>query len=418
MTIHDLDLLDDPEPFVPDDDLRAAARTRGRTLARRRRAGFAALGTVATILVLVVAFGGYQTWRSSQVVRLDLAANLDPPESLVVPEGEEPPPIPSHALNILVVGSDQAMPGTGREQVTDVRTDTMMVVRADPVAGTISVLSLPRDLWVAIPGHGDERLNTAWETGGPALLIDTIKANLDIPINHFLQVDGEGFQKLVDQAGGASIWVAGELRDTSTGFAAGGPACVQLDGAQALSLVRSRHLQLNVPGRGWVEDPASDLGRIERQQLMGRVFAASLVEQDLGVTALDGLLDTLIDNAVLDADWGLRDMAGLLSWAQTLDLGTALTMATPPVRGVVMPSGASVLQLETTAAQPVLDGFRPAADAAAPPTSAPEATGGAPAGGSPPASTPTAPPTTAPSGPSADDASTWVLAAPPDGSTC
>ena len=403
----DLRALDDPEPFVPDPDLKAAAKARGRALTRRRRRVVGAVGAVTAVVVLFGAFTGYQTWRSSKVVRIDLAANLDPRESEVPadPDDETPPP-PSEALNILVVGSDQAMPGEGRERVTDVNTDTMMVVRADPAAGTIAVLSLPRDLWVEIPGHGQERINTAWETGGPALLVDTIKANLDIPINHFLQVDGEGFQRLVDQAGGATVWAAGELRDNNTGFAAGGPACVQLDGAQALALVRSRHLERNDPARGWIQDPYGDLSRIQRQQLMGRVFAASLLEQDLGITALDGLLDTLIDNAVLDADWGLRDMAGLLSWAQTLDLETALTMATPPVHDQVLPNGAAVLLLDEAGAEPVLSMFRPAATTAPPASDA--GTG-----------TTLVESTTTTTAPNASPyQSDWVLEAPPDGSSC
>lgn len=409
MTIDDLRSLDDPEPFAPDPALKAASEARGRALVARRRRIAGAVGAVAVVVLLFGAFTGYQTWRSSKVVRVDLAANLDPqqPEAPAA-AGDDTPPPPSDALNILVVGSDQEMPGVGREQVTDVNTDTMMVVRADPTAGTIAVLSLPRDLWVDIPGHGQERINTAWETGGPALLIDTIKANLDIPINHFLQVDGQGFQKLVDQAGGATVWATGELRDTNTGFAAAGPACVQLDGAQALALVRSRHLELNDPARGWVQDPYGDLSRIQRQQLMGRVFAASILAQDLGITALDGLLDTLIENAVLDADWGLRDMAGLLSWAQTLDLDAALTMATPPVRDEVLANGAAVLNLDRAAAEPILAAFRPAV---APADPAPATDGGA--------GSTVAPSTTTTTAPSASPyQSNWVLAAPPDGSSC
>src|SRR5690349_21661386 len=196
MNLEDLHDLDDAEPFVPDEQFRAGARARGRARTRRHRAVLGAAGVATILLVTVVGFGGYQKWRSSQVVRLDLAATLDPPESESPPDpGLDPPPAPSQAQNILIVGSDQAMPGEGREQITDVNTDTMMVVRADPGTGTIAVLSLPRDLWVDIPGHGQERINTAWETGGPALLIQTIQANFDIPVNHFLQVDGGGFQR-------------------------------------------------------------------------------------------------------------------------------------------------------------------------------------------------------------------------------
>jgi len=416
MNIDDLHHLDDPDGFIPDDEFRAGSRDRGRRLTRRRRAVLGAAG-VATAMVLVVgAFGGYQKWRSSQIVRVEVAANLDPPVVVADPGDDDVPPAPTQALNILVVGSDAAMPGEGREFVTDVRTDTMMVVRADPDASTIGVLSLPRDLWVDIPDHGPERLNTAWETGGPALLIDTIKANLDIPINHFMQVDGEGFQRIVDQAGGTSLWVAGELADRNTGFAAAGPGCVQLDGTQALALVRSRYLQLNSPTQGWVSDPTSDFGRIGRQQVMGRVLAASLLDQELSVGSADDLLGILIDNAAIDDTWALRDMAGLLLWAQDLDLDSDLLLATPPANGGYA-GQASVLYLDEAAAQPILDRFRPgpAAPAEAPaadPGSAPGITTSL----APEPTTTTTSTTLAPG--ATPDADEWVQATAPDGAPC
>jgi LCP family protein required for cell wall assembly len=412
MNLEDLHELDDPAGFVPDDEFRSGARAKGRSLARRHRAVLGAVGVATVVLAVVVSYGGYQKWRALQVVRIDVAANLDPPESESPPDpGFDPPPAPSQAQNILIVGSDQAMPGEGRDQITSVNTDTMMIVRADPGAGTIGVLSLPRDLWVDIPDHGQERINTAWETGGPALLIDTIKANFDIPINHFLQVDGGGFQRLVDQAGGSDIWVAGELSDTNTGFAAAGPGCVHLDGAQALALVRSRHLRFNDPDRGWIEDPASDLGRIQRQQLMGRVLASSLLDQDLGVSAADQLLDTLIDNAAIDNTWAIRDMAGLLFWAQGLDLDASLTTATPPVRAGTAGQGASVLFLDEAMAEPVLSRFRPAV-APVDPDPVTGGTGDATTAGTGPATTST---TVAPTSGAATD---WVQAGPPEGGTC
>jgi LCP family protein required for cell wall assembly len=411
--LHELDLhrLDDPAGFVPDRQFRDGARAKGRARSRRRTMGIGAIGVATLLLALVVGYGGFQKWRASQVVRLDLAANLDPPESESPPDpGLDPPPAPSQAQNILIVGSDQAMPGEGREQVTAVNTDTMMVVRADPGTGTIAVLSLPRDLWVDIPDQGQGRINTAWEAGGPALLIETIKANFDIPVNHFLQVDGGGFQRLVDQAGGSDVWVAGELRDAATGFAAAGPGCVHLDGPQALALVRSRHLEFNDPARGWIEDPASDLGRIQRQQLMGRVLASSLLDQDLGVGAADQLLDTLIDNAAIDNTWAIRDMAGLLFWAQGLDLDTSLTTATPPVRSG-WAGQAAVLYLDEATAGPVLSLFRPSV-APAEPDPASGATGDGTTAITAPATTTTV--ATAPTGIAAE----WVQAGPPEGGRC
>ena len=78
-------------------------------------------------------------------------------------------------------------------------TDTIMVLRVDPAAASASVLSFPRDLLVDIPGHTSRsRINSAFETGGPDLLVRTIAENFGIPVHHYLEIDFAGFQELVE----------------------------------------------------------------------------------------------------------------------------------------------------------------------------------------------------------------------------
>src|SRR5476649_2461434 len=80
---------------------------------------------------------------------------------------------------------------------TGQRSDTIMVVHIDPGKHTGILVSFPRDLWVAIPGHGTAKINAAFAFGGPQLTIATIKQDFNIPISHFLEVDFAGFRDIV-----------------------------------------------------------------------------------------------------------------------------------------------------------------------------------------------------------------------------
>jgi LCP family protein required for cell wall assembly len=112
-------------------------------------------------------------------------------------------------VNILLLGSD-SRPG---EKFG--RTDTMIVVTIDPQAKTAGMLSIPRDLWVSVPGYGESRINQAHRTGGvegypgggPALAVATVEANLGVPIEFYVLVDFEGFQQVVDTLGGIDLCV-------------------------------------------------------------------------------------------------------------------------------------------------------------------------------------------------------------------
>src|SRR3546814_482875 len=145
------------------------------------------------------------------------------------------------------------------------RSDTMMILRVDPASTRAALLSLPRDLWVPIPGHGNGRINEAIELGGPELLVDTIKGYLGIPINHYAQVDLHGFGRLVEAIDGVEIYFQNPVRDQRSGLDVPEPGCITLDARNALGFVRSRAYQEYVDGR-WRTDPTGDLGRIRRQQ--------------------------------------------------------------------------------------------------------------------------------------------------------
>lgn len=120
-----------------------------------------------------------------------------------------PKPALAERVNILLLGSDNR-PGEKYGHA-----DTMILVTIDPVSKTAGMLSIPRDLWVTIPGYGENRLNMAYRLGevkghpggGPALAMETIRANLGVPVDHYILVDFDGFKQIVDTLGGIDVCV-------------------------------------------------------------------------------------------------------------------------------------------------------------------------------------------------------------------
>ena len=110
-----------------------------------------------------------------------------------------------NATDILLLGTDHAQL-SGRESAN--RSDSITLVRVDTNRHRIAYLSIPRDLVVEIPGHGDSKINAAMQLGGPALAVQTVKKLTDLPINHVVVVDFSQFEKLIDKLGGIDITVA------------------------------------------------------------------------------------------------------------------------------------------------------------------------------------------------------------------
>lgn len=193
--------------------------------------------------------------------------------------------------NFLLVGSDTragADPddpdfgGIGTEDdVSGNRSDTIMVLRRDRRGGPASLLSIPRDLYVDIPGRGQGRINGAYNDG-PATLVRTVQQALGIPVHHYVEIDFVGFKRLIDALGGVVLCFEYPARDENTGLYVELPGCWVLDGVQALAYARSRYYEDYIDGQ-WVPDPTSDLGRTRRQ----RDFVNRAVQGALDQVRLD-----------------------------------------------------------------------------------------------------------------------------------
>lgn len=303
--------LDDPAPFTPSAAFRAGARRRGRA---RRRQAWLARGGVG----VVVAVAGAAAASAALVDR-----QLDRVDRVAVAGLAEEPEAPADPYTVLFVGSDAAERlaaddpvRAGREGVEGGRTDTMVLLRVDPAADRVTVLPLPRDLWVDVVAAGPGRLNGAYATGGPDRLVATVAAELGIDVNRYVELDLAGAITIGD-AIGLRLAFDGAVRDPRTGLALEA-GCRSLDGRQALALARSRHLEVQEPDGSWRRDPTSDLGRIERQQALGLAVLGSLSHLDAtDPTALVDLLDVVARNLTVDdsIDNGelvelFRDLAG------------------------------------------------------------------------------------------------------------
>ena len=138
------------------------------------------------------------------------------------------------------------------------RSDTIVVVK---VGG--GALAVPRDTLVEIPGVGEDKVNAAFATGGPELTVEALEGLTDLSIDHYVVVDFNGVQEIVDALGGITVDVEEPIEYVLDGRPVSIPAGAQeLDGAEALGYVRYRG------------DPTADIGRIGRQQEFLRAFAA------------------------------------------------------------------------------------------------------------------------------------------------
>jgi LCP family protein required for cell wall assembly len=312
------DHLSDPNPPDFGDGFRRSVVSRAR--ARRRRTRLTVGGVAAVPVLLVSGTAILLRDQANELERIEVVG-LAPGESLPSidsePTGttplttvveEEVPPIAS-PLNVLVAGVDRRPPGS---DVIGSRADTIAVVRVDPDQHRVSMLSLPRDLWISVGDGRGDRLNTFTDDGG---LVEVVSSLLGIDINHYVEVDFDGFRSLIDIAGGVTVPFDTAVRDTRTRFTAE-PGCNALSGAGALAYVRSRHLEALDPATGaWTPDSRADIGRIERQQdLMQRVYVTVLT-QTYSSTDKVRLLTDVIDDITVDSGLDLRGLLAIFNAA-------------------------------------------------------------------------------------------------------
>lgn len=265
-------------------------------------------------------------------------------------------PATGGSLTFLIVGSDSR---EGLDDLTNFgavggeRGDVIMLVQLDSNSSDPRILSVPRDLWVDIPGHGSNRINAAYAFGGPSLMVETIRQNLDLSVNHYVEIDFVGFRDLVDELGGIQIEFANPARDVKSGLDVGA-GTQTLDGQMALAYARSRSYQ-ELRNGTWVSVDANDIGRTGRQR---EVISAILSElKSPGSIAEAGdIASAMAEHMTIDSALASSSVASLF-WDFKGVLTGSIDGSTLPTRGTTI-EGRSVLLPKEPEASELLADFR------------------------------------------------------------
>ncbi len=250
---------------------------------RRRRP---ALGMLVWSLAALLAVAGSGLLFVERLANRALSNDLNNAPEVVAARKiltQEPKSLGDRPWNILVIGSDKRAGKGGGGGLGD----TLILVRLDTKRNFVSMLSFPRDLYVSIPGYGQNKINAAYAFGGYKLAIETVQQLTGEKINHFFNIDFEAFRRLVNDADGVYLDIDRWYFNDNSG---GGERFEQLDikpgyqklnGFDALDYVRYRHGD-------------TDFGRIARQQ----AFLTALKRETRGARGLDNIIDAVHDEVI------------------------------------------------------------------------------------------------------------------------
>ncbi len=285
---HAVDQADDPPKPAGGPRARLERRWPRRTLVVTN-------GVVFLCLVAMASAYGYVRYEIGSIV-------TDPGKDLTLPGyyagGSGPAPKAQGAAdglqpeNILLIGNETRQGLTSQQQqqfgssltYSGTLADIMMVLHLDPAHRTASILSIPRDLFVPMPVGSPvgsyQKMDAALNDGkeGPDNLVNAIQEDLGIPINHFVELNFNGFIGSVNALGGINVYFPDPVFDADSLLYIPTAGCHHLNGFYALTLVRARHLQYDPPGDTaprayWPYDPESDLARIVRTHTFIKIVA-------------------------------------------------------------------------------------------------------------------------------------------------
>jgi len=245
---------------------------------------------MVVLILAVVAGGAWYYWNSTNI-------------STLVPDRKSNPNgwlVDETRINILLIGAD-----TFEEGYDVGRSDSMIVTGIDLESGEISMLSIPRDTYVEIEGHGHNKINSAYSYGGVDLLSSTIENLLGIPIDYYAKTDFAGFREIVDLLGGIDIDVDKRMYyHTYDGLIDVEPGLQHLDGEKALQYVRFRH------------ESMGDISRTERQQIfLLAVYEAATSPEN--ISRLPEVMSSFLK--VLETDLTNSQLTRLSSIARRFD---------------------------------------------------------------------------------------------------
>ncbi|MGN6678330.1 MAG: LCP family protein, partial [Streptosporangiaceae bacterium] len=253
-------------------------------------------------------------------------------------------PVQGAGTNWLITGSDSRQGLTRKEErklatgrgISGQRSDTIMVMHMPSNGGRPVLISLPRDSYVPIPGHGSDKINAAYAYGGARLLAETVQNITGLRIDHFMTIGFGGFVRVVDAIGGVRMCLKQPIRDPAAGLHLH-KGCQTLDGAEALGFVRTRH-----------NFATQDLQRIQNQRVFLRALLRKLTSTGVILNPFSSLPAASGVAGTLTVDNGTH-LFQLLQVA--LALRNPLTTTVPISGSFVTSSGQDALKWDTPKAR-------------------------------------------------------------------
>jgi LCP family protein required for cell wall assembly len=300
------------------DEMRRSGRSRRHRRPARHRKAKWILGSAALVLLVIVGgTAGYAWYLNHEIHRIDVRGLRDVPTT-GADAGTE---------NILMVGStdrcaltvQNAAYGLCSQGVNGVNSDVVMILHLDPGKHSVSVLSIPRDLFVPnARTTGANKIDAALYQG-PSQLVAAINEDLDIPIQHYVVLNFDTFANVVNALGGVKMYFPEPVYDAYSGLNQPTTGCVALNGIEALQVVRARHLQYKGPGvttdlpQYWPSENLSDLARIRRDHEFLRVLATAVAKNGLSNPLTDEqLVSGVASQLDVDRNFSTSDMVDLV----------------------------------------------------------------------------------------------------------
>jgi LCP family protein required for cell wall assembly len=302
---------------------------------RRHRKTKWILGSVAVLLLVAVGgTAGYGWYLNHEIHRFDVHGLADVPTA-GADAGTE---------NILMVGStdrcalkvQNASYGLCSQGVNGVNSDVVMILHLDPNKRSVSILSIPRDLFVPnARTDGANKIDAALYQG-PSQLVAAINEDLGIPIQHYVVLNFDTFANVVDALGGVKMYFPEPVYDAYSGLKVLTPGCLDLDGLHALQVVRARHLQYKGPGittpypEYWPSENLSDLARIRRDHEFLRVLASAVAKNGLSNPITDEqLVSGVAPQLNVDSKFSTSDMVNLVLDFHSVNVNSAPQLTLP-----------------------------------------------------------------------------------------
>jgi LCP family protein required for cell wall assembly len=300
----------------------------------RRKVGYV-VGSLFLVLVLIAgAAAGYGWYLNHEIHRIDLH-NLTSSPVKGADAGTE---------NILMIGSTSRCAltvqnpayGLCSQGVNGVNSDVVMILHLNPANNTLSILSIPRDLFVPnARSDGANKIDAALYQG-PDQLIAAIEEDYGIPIQHFVELNFDSFINIVNALGGIKMYFPEPVYDAYSGLNIQTTGCIALNGTQALQVVRARHLQYKPPGvtttdpAYWPQEAQSDLARILRDHEFLRVLATAVKAKGLSNPITDqSLISGVVGDLTVDSGFSASDMISLVLGYHAVNVNKAPQLTMP-----------------------------------------------------------------------------------------